>query len=304
MRIAGVLVMTCLLAATIGCKSKNDADAASPDPAAAKAQEELLKRRDALISTRQKLIQDKQSIEQEIQAGSGSGVDITPLQRQLADIQAKLDNNGNDTQRLLQEEQTQRATPPPTADGGNAEVARELETLHQLEADARSRAAAADKALRDALAAADKWKDSCTVGGTTIIQQAAPTPPAKGTFTKGDVQGVLARARAAMNRKGLRSDDLGAAASLEGEANKAMSDGEWAHAMGAANQLAAAVDQQKIDKPFILGKFERLKAYVAAHKEAGDQARGALQDITQKFGDQNYAGANQRINELWGQLAH
>ena len=91
---------------------------------------------------------------------------------------------------------------------------------------------------------------------------------------------------------------------LEGEANKAMTDGDWGRAMGAATQLAAAVDQVKVDRLFILAKFGRLKSYVDAHKETATQATAALQDITQKFGDQNYDGANRRINEVWAQLGH
>ncbi len=106
-----------------------------------------------------------------------------------------------------------------------------------------------------------------------------------------------------MNRKGLRGDDLGAGVNLEATANKAMNDGDWGLAMGAANQLSITVDSIKIDRNFIQTKFERLKSYVGAHKDAQPQAVGALQEITQKFGDQNYDGANKRMNELWAQLA-
>lgn len=301
MRIAGVLVVTCLLAVAAGCKTKNDADAAAQDPKAAEAQEQLLKRRDALISARQKLMQDKTTVEQQMHDMTGSGLDTSELQKKLDEIDSKLDNNGSDTSKLLQEEE-QAAQRVAGGNANNAEVAAELEQLRELEDAARRREREAAQAIKDAEAFAVKWQGTCSAGTTTIVT--TPATPTTGKFTKSDIQGALGRAHAIMNKKGLRSDDLGAAASLESESNKAMGEGDWGRAMGAASQLAAAAEQVKIDKVFILGKFERLKAYVAAHKEAAEQARGALQDITQKFGDQNYEGANRRINELWGQLGH
>ena len=300
MRIAGVLVVTWLLAIATGCKTKNDADAAAQDPTAAKKQEELLQRRDALISARQKLMQDKTNLEQQRHEMTGSGLDTSELDKKLEDIDAKLANNGSDTSKLLQEEE-QAAARVAGGNANNAEIAAELEQLRELEDAARKREHEAAQAIKDAEAFAVKWQGTCSAGTTIVTAPAAPTT---GKFTKSDIQGALGRAHAIMNKKGLRSDDLGAAATLEGEANKAMGEGDWGRAMGAASQLAAAAAQVKIDKAFILGKFERLKGYVAAHKEAAEQARDALQEITQKFGDQNYDGANHRINELWAQLGH
>jgi hypothetical protein len=309
MRIAGSFLAAWLAATSFaGCKTKPDADAAAAtDPNAAKQQEELLKRRDALITARQKLLADRATIQQEIRdsgsassVGTGSAPDLGDLQRKLDEIQAKLDNNGNDTTKLLQEEEA-RPTGPTASNQANPEVARELAQLRELEDAARKAERDAREAADGYRKAAEEWKGTCNAG-TTIV--AAPVQPVKGTFTKQDVQGVLTRARVTMGRKGLRQDDLGPAGGLEAEATKAMQDGEWGHAMGAANQLNATVDAIKIDRAFIQNKFERLKAYVAAHKESATQASGALQDITQKFGDGNYDGANRRMNELWAQLAH
>jgi hypothetical protein len=303
MRIVGGILAAWLVAASIaGCKPKPDADAAAvPDPEAAKQQEEQLKRRDALITARQKLLAERATIQQQIRdSGSaaptamGSATDLGDLQRKLDEINAKLENNGNDTTKLLQDEEARPVT-PVTPSQVSPEVVRELEdSARKAERDAREAAAEYRKAAED-------WKGTCNAG-TTIV--AAPVQPVKGTFTKADVQGVLTRARASMGKKGLRQDDLGPAGGLEAEATKAMQDGEWGHAMGAANQLNATVESIKVDRGFIQTKFERLKAYVGAHKETATQAGGALQDITQKFGDGNYDGANRRMNELWAQLGH
>jgi len=60
MRAACVVVLVCVFAAT-GCKGKGEADAA-PDPAALKAQQELVARRDALLAARQKLQSDREKV--------------------------------------------------------------------------------------------------------------------------------------------------------------------------------------------------------------------------------------------------
>jgi hypothetical protein len=309
MRIAGGMLAAWLaVASATGCKAKPDSDAAaSPDPGAAKEQEELLKRRDALITARQSLLTERATIQQKMRdggsattAGTGSAPDLGDLQRKLEEINSKLDSNGNDTTKLLQEEES-RPTAPASPSQVNPEVVRELGQLRELEDAARKAERDAREAAAEYRKAAEDWKGTCNAG-TTIV--AAPVQPVKGTFTKADVQGVLTRARVTMGKKGLRQDDLGPAGGLEAEATKAMQDGEWGHAMGAANQLNATVESIKVDRNFIQTKFERLKAYVAGHKESATQASGALQDITQKFGDANYDGANRRMNELWAQLGH
>jgi hypothetical protein len=305
--VGGLSCVFVAIAIAAGCKTHPDADAA-PDPAAVKQQEELLKRRDALITARQKLLQDRAAVQQQLHdaeggsATAGSAIDTGALQKKLDELNAKLDGVGDDATKLLQDEQTVR--PPPAAPNAPApagvEVSRELDKLRDMEAAVAKREAELAQTIDAYKRAADDWRGTCGAG-TTIIQQ-APTP-AKGTFTKADVGAVLTRAHATMARKGLRGDDLGAGVGLEATANKAMNDGDWGLAMGAANQLNITVDSIKIDRNFIQTKFERLKSYVGAHKDAQQQAVSALQEITQKFGDQNYDGANKRMNELWAQLA-
>src|ERR1700733_6886953 len=188
MRIAGGMLAAWLaVASATGCKAKPDSDAAaSPDPGAAKEQEELLKRPDALITARPSLLTERATIQQKMRdggsattAGTGSAPDLGDLQRKLEEINSKLDSNGNDTTKLLQEEES-RPTAPASPSQVNPEVVRELGQLPELEAAAEYRKAAED------------WKGTCNAG-TTIV--AAPVQPVKGTFTKADVQGVLTRAR-------------------------------------------------------------------------------------------------------------
>jgi hypothetical protein len=276
------------------CKTHSEADAAA-DP---KEQEELLKRRDALITARQKMLQDRADIQAKIErerAGSGSGVDVAALQKQVDDLTAKIVNAGEDSLKLLQE------VPPANATAANAEVTKELEKLHAMEDRLQQREQELVAAAENYRKAAEDWKGTCSAG-TMIIQQ-QPTTPLKGSFTKADVSNALARAHAVMSKKGLRSDDLAGAVGLEADASKAMDAGDFSRAMTDAGILVNTVDGLKIDRAFILQKFDRLKQYVNAHKETQQQAAAALQEITQKYGDSNYGGANQRINELWAQLS-
>ena len=67
MRTAGILVWLCLvLGSLVGCKNKGDAETAPPDPAAVKAQQELVARRDALLAQKEKLQGEATKIKEEI----------------------------------------------------------------------------------------------------------------------------------------------------------------------------------------------------------------------------------------------
>src|SRR5258706_16400809 len=90
MRTAGLLVFLCL-AVVFGCKGKNDADAAT-DPAALKAQQDLLLRRDKLLQTRQKLESDRDKLDIEIKDIEAKGGDAADQKKKKADIDGQLDN--------------------------------------------------------------------------------------------------------------------------------------------------------------------------------------------------------------------
>ena len=137
-----------------------------------------------------------------------------------------------------------------------------------------------------------------------IIQQAAPR--ADGKYGKADVQPLLARARATMQKKGVLLGDLpGPSQGLEGESTRAMADGDWGKAYFAAAQLVAMVDAVKIDRAFIQAKTARLSNQVKATRPddaTNQQLTSALADVMQKYTDGNFAAANVRLNALAAQL--
>src|SRR5688572_32217724 len=75
MRRSGILVAWCIaLAASTGCKADSDASSA-PDPAALKAQQELIARRDALLAQRKKLAGERDKLSEEIKQVEAKGGD-------------------------------------------------------------------------------------------------------------------------------------------------------------------------------------------------------------------------------------
>ena len=86
MRAAGLCVL--LVCVVAGCKGKGEADAA-PDPAAVKAQQDLIARREALLALRNKLQDEKDAVETQIKRNPltavlialGFGVSIGLLSR-------------------------------------------------------------------------------------------------------------------------------------------------------------------------------------------------------------------------------
>jgi len=303
----GALLLFAALVAAGGCKNKNDADAA-PDPAAEKAQQDLISRRDALMNERQKLAQERDKAATELEQAKTRGDNTDEIQKRIADLNQQLDKANQETAKFLQEVPIAPAKPAGGGGGGgdaSAEVTRQLAELARLEDAARQREHEASQAIaRAEREAADRWKDTCDAGGGSVIVQQVQAP--KGSnYTKSDIQPLLQKARAAMQKKGIRQDDLGPAAGLEGESTKAMADGDWGKAYLAAAQLSATVDAIKIDKAFIQNKFARISQYVNAHKDVQSkpEVSQALSDITQKYGDGDYGGTNKRINDLWSVLS-
>src|ERR1044071_4014184 len=89
MRIVGILVVGCPLA-TAACKDKNSDAAAAPDPAALKAQQELVARRDALLAQREKLQHDRDQVDAEIEKVKATGGDTSELDKKRAAIETDL----------------------------------------------------------------------------------------------------------------------------------------------------------------------------------------------------------------------
>src|SRR3954463_14974491 len=90
MRLIGVLLA--LVVCASACKSKSDGDAA-PDPAALKAQQELLARRDKLLEKRQQLETQRTALETEIKEIEKQGGDASSKKKEKADLDSQLDNS-------------------------------------------------------------------------------------------------------------------------------------------------------------------------------------------------------------------
>ena len=150
---------------------------------------------------------------------------------------------------------------------------------------------------------AEKWKESCNTGSSTIIQQVAP--PKGGTYSRKEVDALVSRAKSAMAKKGLIAGDLGAQSGLEGEVIKAQQDSDWTRAYVLASQLVQTIDGIQINRPFISAKYQRLHNRVKSAKvDDATQATltAGMQEVMQKYGDGDFLAANRRINQLWSSV--
>jgi len=300
MRFVGFVLV--LAVAASGCKGKGDAEAA-PDPAALKAQQELLARRDKLLEQRQELQQQREKVNVEIQQIEQQGGDASEKKKEKADLDSKLDNT---TASELQNLNTKLDTMKQTGDRSNQIATREAEVANRESAIAtRERnLAEREKSLiqRDS-DLAQRWKDSCaTASAPVIIQQ-----PAKGgNYSKKEVSDLIARARSAMAKKGVLNADLpGPAQTLEDTAAHALADNNTDKAYFAASQLVGMVDTITVNRAFIQAKMTRVQAQLKSSKQddaTTQQLSGILKEVIQNFGDGDFNAANKRLNQLVSQL--
>ncbi len=298
MRIARIVVLLCLAGTATACKGKSDASP-EPDPAALKAQQDLMKRRNALIEQRDRLEGERQKVVEEIEKTKASGGDIQELAKQRDDLTAQIDGQSAELGQM-----SDKISSLTTKLDSAAAIAAREDRIAQREDRVAKREGQISERER-AIAQreeklAQREKETCSAAPPMIIQQAAPK--ADGKYGKADVQPLLAKARAAMSKKGVLLADLpGPSQSLEGESTKAMADGDWGKAYFAAAQLIATVDAIKVDRAFIQAKTGRLSTQVKASKvddTTNQQLSGVLSDVMQKYNDGNFAAANQRLNQL------
>jgi hypothetical protein len=300
MRNVGTLLLVCVLAVT-GCKDKGD-KAATVDPAAAKAQADLVARRDALLKARQKLQGDRDSIDAEITKVAAAGGDTSELTKKRQDLDSQIEGQSS---QLIDTLSSKLDSIAATGDAAAQLTAREAAMARREAAVAEREAKLLDqvRGFGDTeVKAAQMWKESCASAGTstTIVQQV--TAPKGSNYTRKDIEPLLSRARATMQKKGLLNSDLGSQGALEAEATKGMTDGDWGRAYLAASQLAATVDAIKIDRGFITAKANRLQSRVNSSKPdeaAQKQLQDGIADVMQKYGDGDFASANRKLNQLW-----
>jgi hypothetical protein len=298
MRIARVIAALWLAGGLAACKDRSEASAAAgPDPAAVKAQQDLMKRRDALVEQRQKLESQRQVVLQQIEKAEASGGDTKELTRQRDDLTAQIDGQSAELGQM-----SDKLSSLSTKLDSAADLVVREDRLAQREGKLAVREASVGERERGIAQREEKLaqreKETCSSAPPMIIQ----TARADGKYGKADVQPLLARARATMSRKGVLVADLPAPAQgLEGESTRAMADGDWGKAYFAAAQLVAMVDAVKIDRAFIQAKTARLSSQVKASKPddaTNQQLTGVLSDVMQKYNDGNFAAANVRLNQL------
>ena len=303
MRTAGLLVLLCGVLCLGACKGKGDADAA-PDPAALKAQQDLLARRDALVAARTKLQNERETVVQQIQDAEAKGSDVTDLKKKMAELDSQIESSTSD---LISMVNSKLDAIKQTGDRSSGLASREAEIAAREKAVAEREARVADreKAIvqRD-FELSQRWKDSCTMTSAPLIIQQAPAKG--GSYTKADVSALVGKAKSAMARKGLITSDLpGPAQGLESEASKALNDNDMSKAYFAAAQLAATVDSIQINRPFIQAKTARLQAQIKASKvdeHTQSQLATILADVIQKYNDGDFGAANHRLNQIAGML--
>jgi hypothetical protein len=293
MRIAGLLLILALCGA--GCSNKGDAASASPDPAALKAQQDLVARRDALLAERKKLESQRDAIETEIKDVSSKNGDTTDLVKKRTEIETKIQNQVTEVSSVDGKIDQLIATT------GNVTSRETALALREKDLAAREAALAARQAewvkLQDGAAA--RWKEQCNTGGAPMI--VLPPPSKGGNYGRTDVDQAFGRAKTIMRQKGLLASDLGPGASLEGEAQAAMAKQEWASAYQAAVQLLRYAEAIKVDRGFISAKMARLSARVKQTKpdEAlQKQLDAGLNDIGNLFLAGKFGDANNRLNQL------
>ncbi|HEU4729541.1 MAG TPA: hypothetical protein VFT22_16700 [Kofleriaceae bacterium] len=298
MRLARIVVLLAGTAvACLACKSSQP-ETSAPDPAAIKAQQDLVRRRDALLAQREKLETERRQVVEEIKRTEASGGDTKDLAKKRDDLTAQIDGQSAELGQM-----SDKLSSLSTKLDSAADIAGREDRLAQREARVAGREAQLGDRERTLAAReerlAQREKETCGVAPPMIIQAA---PRADGKYGKADVQPLLARARAAMSKKGVLPGDLPVPAQgLEGESTRAMAEGDWGKAYFAAAQLLATVDSIKIDRAFIQAKMNRLSSQVKASKPddaTNQQLAGALSDVMQKYNDGNFVAANQRLNQL------
>ncbi|MGE0398007.1 MAG: hypothetical protein AB7T06_15005 [Kofleriaceae bacterium] len=284
------------------CKSKGDAEAAA-DPAAIKAQQELVARRQALLEQRDKLQGESVKLQEEIVKVQASGGDVTELEKKKKDIDNQLatQNSSLDT---TSSELDKISSKLDAAGGIAAREARVAEREARVAERERVAMAKMQQLMELESKNAEKWKESCsTGGGTTVIQQIAP--PKSGNYNRREVDSLMSKAKREMGKKGLLASDLGAQAALEGEITKALQESDWTRGYILASQLVQTIDGITVNRNFIKAKYDRLQARVKQAKPEASvnaQLEAGMGEVMQKYGDGDFGAANRKINQLYGLL--
>ena len=273
-------------------------------------EEDLLRRRDALLSTRLELRSKRAELDQQRQAIRAEGGDTSEIDRTAQEL---LDQEGalvdqekelNERLDALLSERRAMVSALATGGGEGAQVAGREAALASREKDLARREQriaereAAVSAREEGLAS--KWKESCVGGGTTTIVQTLDVKGSK--YTKKDVDPLLARARAEMQKKGILKFDLpDPVRNLETEATQAMEKGDYGQARFAASQLLGTVRSMRVDKSFIAAKIGRLNAILKG-KALPAPVEQLFRQATEDVADGKFTAANRKLNQIHAKL--
>jgi len=289
----------------------------------AKAEDELLSRRDVLVKARQRIRDERRKLDEQRRAAVAAGGDTSQIDKAQAKLVSEerglLGEESAINERVRAIIRERRALvetlassggiPAPSAAAREQSVAAREQSVAAREQALAARAGRlatreAELAAREQ-AFAKREAQLCGVASqpATIIR----TVDAKGSsYTKRDVEPLLARARTEMSKRGLRRSDLpGPARDLEKEATAAMSEGDYGRARFAASQLVGTVRSIKVNKAFIQAKIGRLNGAIRGKKLAPrvrTQVDALFRQATSSYGDGKFRRANRRLNKIYSMI--
>lgn len=290
MRLVGLLL--CLTSALSACKDKGDVNA-SPDPAALKAQQDLMARREALTAERNKLEERRRAIDAEKEAAKGDPTKLEALEKEKSEIESKIQKSTSDESTLANE------LGKVAAAAGN--MAGREEALAARERAVALREKEVQKNITLLSDAAKQFKDSCNAGAVAPMIVQVPAPKS-GNYSRAEVDGIYGKAKKIMRDKGLIPGDQWAGASLEVGTTESLNKQEWGAAFANASQLVNYATQFKVDRTFVQAKIGRLNGVVRSSKrdeQIQKQLTDGLSDVMIKFGDGNHVAANVKLNALF-----
>jgi hypothetical protein len=268
----------------------------------AAAEDGFLARRDALLARRVELRQKKADLDDRRRTIVLSGGDTSEVDAEVAQLASSETSLVDEEKQLndkLDQLLTQRRAMMEQLGGGDDLAGREAALAAREKDVARRESRLAEREVglssrEDGMAR--RWKESCTLGGTTIVQAANPA----GTrYDRRDVEPLLATARAEMARRGVLAFDLSESArGLEAEAGRAMTAGDYSTARLAAAQLVKSIKAVKIDRGFIAGKIGRLNAQVKG-KTLTSEVERLFREATSSYGDGKFGEANRKLNKIY-----
>jgi hypothetical protein len=303
-----------LIGAAVGCREeKSAAPPAAVTQAVQKAEDDLLARRDALLAVRRQISNERMRLNEKRSALARSGADTAAVDAEasaLLDRERKLVEEEQALNKLYEQVIRQRREMVQTLAGGGDETAR-ISAREGAMADREKDVARRESQLagRERELAererelARRERETCSAVPTTIVR----TIDVKGAkYGKGDVDPLLKQARSKMSKKGVLPSDLPAPAQgLEREATSAMAEGDFGRARFAAAQLVDSVDALRVDKQFIAGKIDRLNGAIKGVQLSPDlrsKVDALFREATSAYGDGNFAGANGRLNKIYGMI--